>query len=360
MSCRTSPTVRYSDTATQSHVITNQVGGTWYYQVKASNAAGDSAWSNTESVSVVPQAPALSSISNPDGDGDYWVEWNNVTGTITYTLQEDDNPGFTSPTVRYSGTATQFTVTNQVGGTWYYQVKASNAAGDSAWSNTESVSVVPQAPALSSISNPGGDGDYWVEWNDVTGAITYTLQEDDNPGFTSPAVRYQGSSSQYQVAGRGAGTWWYRVKASNTGGDSLWSNRQSVTVGPSVIYLPLVVKKSTPFFEGPWEIEPNDSFQQANGPLRSGKKYYGYPNDSQDFFSIDVRTGGDIIIDLNGHTGQGVQIQLFYQSSDRVEWVYEPPYHIEYTGLAGWYYIYVYTESGYNETTRYTIRATFP
>ena len=114
-------------------------------------------------------------------------------------------------------------------------------------------------------------------------------------------------------------------------------------------------------FVGPWEIEHNDSYEQANGPLCSGQDYRGYPNDQKDFFSFDARTSGDIIVNLSGHTGQGVQLQLFYQSvSNLVEYVYAPPYHIEYNGPAGWYYIYIYTGSGYNETTPYTLQATFP
>jgi hypothetical protein len=43
-----------------------------------------------------------------------------------------------------------------------------------------------------------------------------------------------------------------------------------------------------------------------------------------------------------------------------VRYVYQPPYHIEYAGPAGLYYIYIYTESGFSETTPYTLRATFP
>jgi len=324
---------------------------------------GNESWySDEEVVNILPEAPTLFPISNSDGDGDYLVDWNEVTGAITYTLQEDDNPGFTSPDVRYSGTATQYPVTGQVGGTWYYQVKASNGAGDSAWSNTESASVIPDAPVLYPISNPDGDGDYLVEWNDVTGAIiNYILEEDDTSGFTSPLVRCSDLVTRHQVTGQAEGTWYYRVKASNGAGDSPGSNVRSVTVEPRIIYLPLAMKGYTSFFEGPWEVEPNDSYLQANGPLHPGRDYYGYPNDQRDFFGIYVRTGGDIIVDLSNHTGQGVQLQLFYQSvGNLLTYVYEPPYHIEYPGLAGWYYIHIYTESGYNQATPYTLRATFP
>jgi len=94
--------------------------------------------------------------------------------------------------------------------------------------------------------------------------------------------------------------------------------------------------------------------------LRSGRDYYGYPDDPKDYFSIYLHTTGDITIDLTNHTGQGVQLQLFYQSVDnRVAHALSPPYHIEYAGPAGWYYVYIYTESGYNSTTPYTLRVVY-
>lgn len=306
--------------------------------------------------------------ANPESDLDGYKVYYGLDSGFPYSgtgVTEGDSPIDV-------GNTTAFTLTDlPLGSRYYIAITAYDDAADGAndqtkgheswYSDKELVDILPQVPTLSPISNPDGDGDYLVEWNDVTGTNTYTLQEDDNADFTSPALCYQGSDNQYQVAGRGTDEWWYRVKASNTGGDSLWSNKQSVSVESWDVYLPLAMKEFMTYFEGPWEVEPNDSYQQANGPLRSGRDYYGYPNDPKDFFSIYVRTGGDVIIDLSNHTGQGVQLQLFYQSvSNQVEWVYAPPYHIEHTGLAGWYYIYVYTESGYNETTPYTIQATFP
>jgi hypothetical protein len=124
-------------------------------------------------------------------------------------------------------------------------------------------------------------------------------------------------------------------------------------------FLPLVSKELNYCFGGPWESEPNNTYLEANGPLCSGRDYYGYPDDEKDYFSIYSSEDGDISIDLANHTGQGVQVQLFYQSvGNRVAYDLEAPYHIDYTGPAGWYYIYLYTESGFNSTTPYTLRVT--
>ena len=93
----------------------------------------------------------------------------------------------------------------------------------------------------------------------------------------------------------------------------------------------------------------------------SNREYRGYPDDQRDYFSIHPLSGGQITITLKNHTGQGVQLQLFYGDvGHRVGYDPDPPYKIEYLGDPGWYYIYIYTASGYNNTTAYTLRATFP
>jgi uncharacterized membrane protein len=130
---------------------------------------------------------------------------------------------------------------------------------------------------------------------------------------------------------------------------------------PGLLYLPMVQNNYISYFEGPWEVEPNNSSAQANGPLRSGRDYFGYPNDAYDFFSVYLTQPGQLNVTLTNHTGQGVQLQLFYQSTaNRVGFVPSPPYTLSYNGQAGWYYIFIFTESGFNSTTPYTLRVTYP
>jgi hypothetical protein len=85
--------------------------------------------------------PVLNDISNPDGDGNYTVSWSAVSGATTYTLEEDDNADFSTPTTVYSGSGTSESMTGRDLGTYYYRVKASNESGSTDWSNTESVVV---------------------------------------------------------------------------------------------------------------------------------------------------------------------------------------------------------------------------
>jgi hypothetical protein len=189
---------------------------------------------------IPPESPTLSPIENADGNGTYWVEWSDVSGATGYQLQEDDNPAFASPVLRYSGSNSQFQVTGQEGGIWYYRVRATSDTGNSPWSNTASVGVKPAAPVLESIDNAGNGDEYQVSWSMVDGAASYTLEEDDNALFSDPTTRYVGTSLQYNVTGQPGGTWYYRVQAHNSVGDSSWSNTESTMVNPPALEPPVL------------------------------------------------------------------------------------------------------------------------
>jgi subtilisin family serine protease len=105
----------------------------------------------------LPYTPVLNPISNPDGDGNYPVSWGAADLADTYTLWEDDNAAFSSPTTRYSGSGTSWNASNKPIGTYYYQVRANNSWGSSGWSNVRSVTVqsgcIPDPPGESDNIN---------------------------------------------------------------------------------------------------------------------------------------------------------------------------------------------------------------
>jgi thermitase len=178
----------------------------------------------------MPPAPVLYSINN-GGANNYLVDWNDPPRADSYTLQEDDHPSFPSPTTRYNGSNSQFSITGQDGGTWYYRVRASNSQGNSPWSNVQSVRVKPMPPSLDPISNPGNEDEYQITWSPVVGASGYVLEEKSPAlSWSEAVVRYRGTALQYNVTGQRGGTWQYRVLAYNFVGDSLPSNTESTTV----------------------------------------------------------------------------------------------------------------------------------
>jgi len=99
-----------------------------------------------KSFPFTPDAPVLNAISNEDGDGSYTVSWSSSEGADTYTLEEDDNTGFSSPTTVYSGSSTSKAISGRDVGTYYYRVRASNANASSGWSNVKAVEVTVPPP----------------------------------------------------------------------------------------------------------------------------------------------------------------------------------------------------------------------
>jgi len=176
------------------------------------------------------------------------------------------------------------------------------------------------------------------------GTFEYTFTQGEGDYYFATVATDQAGNREASPSGDGSGACAYRFYR---------------------VYLPATLRDYVRYFEGPWEVEPNNTWQQANGPLLSDEEYYGYPNDDRDYFSIYTRQAGEITVDLTGHTGGGVQLVLWYGAprddrSNAVARRYASPYTITYTGPAGWYYIYIYTESGYNEDTPYTLRVTYP
>lgn len=112
----------------------------------------------------LPGTPALQAINNADGDANYLVVWGPAARAQTYQLQEDDNASFSSPTLRYSGSETYYSVTRQAPGTWYYRVRGCHSGGCGGWSNVQSV-FVSSCPYVDDFSNPASG---WPV-KDVTG-----------------------------------------------------------------------------------------------------------------------------------------------------------------------------------------------
>jgi hypothetical protein len=91
---------------------------------------------------------------------------------------------------------------------------------------TRSWSLLPGAPTLYAIDNPGSDGDYTVSWaaGDGPTPSSYDLEENG----TIILSDYAGTS--YDFSGKAAGTYTYRIRGKNNRGAGPWSSEQSATV----------------------------------------------------------------------------------------------------------------------------------
>ncbi len=94
----------------------------------------------------------------------------------------------------------------------------------------------PATPVLNPIQYVPGNDWYYVTWNDVPNAYTYHLEQDNTPAFSNPEI-LNDVTSPLEIKDMSRGTYYYRLKARNSYGDSFWSNVVSVTVRSSTLIL---------------------------------------------------------------------------------------------------------------------------
>lgn len=135
------------------------------------------------------------------------------------------------------------------------------------------------------------------------------------------------------------------------------------TRGTWYAYLP-VLPAGYAEFDGAWEVEPNDFFGQANGPLISGQDLGGWPDDDDDYFYFTTAGGGTMVQMWNYAPGIYGQMFLYNGNEEQVAWDNDPfdGWLISLVNLpAGTYYVRIYTDpGGQTDQQIYTLRATFP
>jgi hypothetical protein len=127
--------------------------------------------------------------------------------------------------------------------------------------------LLPATPTLNPISNGTNAADYLVDWGGIANADQYVLEEDDNSSFSSPDTRYVGPDSAYNVTGQPGGDWYYRVRAINSVGASVWSASVSTTVDPLAL--------------------PDPTLSPINNPDKSQDYTVGWRDTGADYYTLE-------------------------------------------------------------------------
>ncbi|GLI39819.1 fibronectin type III domain-containing protein [Geobacter hydrogenophilus] len=225
---------------------TGLTAGTLYtYRVSSQNVSGYSSASNEGGATTIPAAPTLNA---PTGitDTQVTLTWSNVTGETGYKIERKQGAGGSWSQI---GTTAQDVLTyNDTGLTlntqYYYRLRGSNAAGDSAYSSEQGALTLFTSPVLSSAAGVS-TSEIDLSWTAVTGATGYTIQESgcnyDGGGYDTSYCTVANTSwawggwstlttvgagvTTYQRTGLPAGyAYRYRVIANVTGNSSAPSN----------------------------------------------------------------------------------------------------------------------------------------
>jgi len=224
-----------------TYTVTGLSPATYYYwRLRANDASGTSSNSGTGNALTIPAPPVAVAPSSITTTG-LAVNWNANAGVITgYYLDVATDAAFTSFVTNNVnvGNVTTSTVSGLTANTFlWYRVRAYNASGTGASSNTINTATLPNAP-VATFAVPT-QTTILANWNQsVGGATTYVIDISGSATFASFNSVNVGNVTSYTFPGLApATTYYYRVHGENIGGAGAYSNtilvQTLVTVPPA-------------------------------------------------------------------------------------------------------------------------------
>ncbi|MDY0076172.1 MAG: fibronectin type III domain-containing protein [Bacteroidales bacterium] len=229
-----------STTLNYTASITNAVSS---FKVKAFDAAGNvSTASNTIYVDGIPPSTPVANAATSVNSTSFVMNWTPSSGATGYVFDlstSSDFSTFVNYFYYYNNISTSiFTgdpnssvvlyVGITSGTTYYYRLRATKGTVQSANSNVVTVLTAPARPTAKAATNVSPTS-FTANWNSVSGNVSgYRLDVSTSSSFTSFVSGYQNlsvSGTNRLVTGlSSSNTYYYRVRAINSGGSSYNSN----------------------------------------------------------------------------------------------------------------------------------------
>jgi FtsP/CotA-like multicopper oxidase with cupredoxin domain len=221
---------------------------TYYFRIRANNAAGSSPWANAvpfpiRAGSLVPTnfSVALTPLA-PNYRATLTWTWTDPNPT-NFTIQRATNSSFTTGLTSFS-IAPAARTNNQIvspNTTYYYRIRANYAAGSSAWVNASPFPITtgPSVPTNLSVALTSVTPNYratltWT-WTDPN-PTNFTIQRATNSSFTTGLTSFSiapAARTNNQIVSPNT-TYYFRIRANNAAGSSDWANASQfpITTGP--------------------------------------------------------------------------------------------------------------------------------
>jgi hypothetical protein len=226
-------------------------GTTYYFRIRGFNGVGNSAYSNVASATTSSsgtQAPAAPSGLGavPASAASVSLSWtNNATNQTGFHLDRATDAAFTQNLITQDLPATPDTFTDTASGlapgrTFYYRLRAFNAAGDSANSDVATVTIplAPPTPTnarVTAITTSEID----LSWTDNAGSAATgyeILRKAGSGAFVSyatlpPASQAPPSTYTWRDTGVSPGTFYeYHIRAFNVSGNNDFAGINATTI----------------------------------------------------------------------------------------------------------------------------------
>lgn len=240
-----------------SYYDNSPLEGSNYYKIKAYNASMTSEYSeyalctySKEEEITKPNAPT--GVSAEAYSSYIKITWNYVNGADSYKVYRSTSANGTYSSLQTTSSTSYTDYDASEGTTYYYKVTAINSAGESNKSSYASAKIEPQ---VSKPSTPTGLSAYAssscieLSWNSVSGADSYYIYR----GTSSYNCSYYDDtySTSYRDCDVSEGkTYYYKVSAKNSAGESSQSSSASAEIKATNLDVPSNVKASYDSYYG--------------------------------------------------------------------------------------------------------------
>jgi RHS repeat-associated protein len=252
---------------------------TYYYRIRAYNPS-DSNYSNEANALALGVPSGLTAAAAAGAQVN--LSWADTSGNETgFKIERKTGLGGTYSQIATVGAnITSYSEAGLAPGTYYYRVRATNAIGDSSYSNEANASfVLPNAPSgLTATSQPSAQ--IRLAWTDNSDNETgFKLERKTGAGGTYAQIAApSANATTYDDSGLSAGTtYYYRIRSTNFAGDSGYSNEVSIVAQMPNVTAGTVTYEYDPF-GGPINTNAGGVVATFVNDLRGRKKSMSDPD----------------------------------------------------------------------------------
>jgi fibronectin type 3 domain-containing protein len=195
-------------------------GTTYYYVVRAVNAAGKGPYSEQQQATpVAPPAPPAGLEASP-GHSQIALSWPSSPRATGYVVRRAASPEGPFTTIA-SPAAPSFVDCDAVNGTTsFYAVRATNAGGESPDSPVVSGTALAPPPSPAELAASPGNGQIVLAWQLAPRATSYVVRRAASPGGPWASVGRPSAPPFTDTGLVNGSTYHYMVSAANAGGES--------------------------------------------------------------------------------------------------------------------------------------------